>query len=414
MLISHAQLGEIDSIIAKHADVGRAGVMLVHLRGIRQLVALLGFEAGSALMDATAARLTEVLRPLDRIWRIGPDEFLIVLPGLLGSNHGILAARKVLREFETPLSVQDRPMTPLLSLALAVATDSDQNREQLIRRAMSALDHALEANSRFVLASEAPADLWLQDDLRDALANNELSVEFQPIFRIANRQVVTVEALARWRSPRHGVISPSRFIALAEQAGLAPELTRWSINAVLREYAPLRRQRPDLRCALNLSPKVFSLSGVEEQILAALKIWDIPATALTLEVTETAVMDDPELSSATLRNLRDHGVRVAIDDFGQGYSSFTYLKHFPATELKIDQSFVTPMAIDHRAHQLVRSMVGIAHHLGMEAVAEGVEDAATLEQLADLGCDLAQGYHLGRPCDASTILAELDSAEASF
>jgi EAL domain-containing protein (putative c-di-GMP-specific phosphodiesterase class I) len=115
-----------------------------------------------------------------------------------------------------------------------------------------------------------------------------------------------------------------------------------------------------------------------------------------------------------LRNLRDHGVRVAIDDFGQGYSSFTYLKHFPATELKIDQSFVTPMAIDHRAHQLVRSMVGIAHHLGMEAVAEGVEDAATLEQLADLGCDLAQGYHLGRPCDASTILAELDSAEASF
>jgi EAL domain-containing protein (putative c-di-GMP-specific phosphodiesterase class I)/GGDEF domain-containing protein len=413
MLISRGQLGAIDAAIAEHAGVGRVGVLLVHLRGIRQLVALLGFEAGTALMDATAARLTEVLRPLDRIWRTGPDEFLIVLPGLLGSNHGILAARKVLREFESPLSVQDRPMTPLLSLALAVATDSDQNREQVIRRAMSALDHALVSNSRFVLASEAPADLWLQDDLRDALVNNELSVEFQPIFRIANRQVVTVEALARWRSPRHGLISPNRFIALAEQAGLAPELTRWSINAVLREYAPLRRRRPDLRCALNLSPKVFSLSGVEEQILAALKIWDIPATALTLEVTETAVMDDPELSSATLRNLRDRGVRVAIDDFGQGYSSFTYLKHFPATELKIDQSFVTPMAIDHRAHQLVRSMIGIAHHLGMEAVAEGVEDAATLEQLAALGCDLAQGYHLGRPADAIAILAELDSAEAS-
>ena len=298
-------------------------------------------------------------------------------------------------------------MTPLLSLALAVATDADHCLEHVIRRAMTALDRALETNNRFALASEANADLWLQDDLRDALINNELSVQFQPVFDIRSRHIVGVEALARWHSPHHGAIAPGRFIALAEQAGLAPELTRWSINAVLREYVPLRRLRPDLRCAVNLSPKVFSHSGVEEQILAALKIWDIPPTSLTLEVTETAVMDDPEFSSATLRNLRDHGIRVAIDDFGQGYSSFSYLKHFPATELKIDQSFVTPMAIDDRAHQLVRSMVGIAHHLGMEAVAEGVEDAATLAQLKEMGCDLAQGYHLARPMDPAELLGHL-------
>lgn len=408
MLISRGQIGEIEAVISDHAESGHAGLLLVHLRGIRQLVALLGFDAGNALMEATAARLAEVLRPIDRIWRNGPDEFLILLPGLLSNNHGILAARKVLREFESPLTVQNRPMTPLLTLALAIGTESDRNLEQLIRRAMSALDRALDSNSRFTLANDANADLWLQDDLRDALVNNELNVEFQPVVALASRHVVAVEALARWNSPRHGVISPSRFIALAEQAGLAPELTRWSINAVLREYAPLRRPRPDLRCAINLSPKVFSLSGVEEQIMAALRIWDIPPTALTLEVTETAVMDDPEVSSATLRHLRDRGVRVAIDDFGQGYSSFTYLKHFPATELKIDQSFVTPMAIDLRAHQLVRSMIGIAHHLGMEAVAEGVEDAVTLEQLADMGCDLVQGYHLGRPAPASTIMMLLE------
>jgi EAL domain-containing protein (putative c-di-GMP-specific phosphodiesterase class I) len=368
------------------------------------LIALLGFEAANALMDATTARLREVLRPIDRVWRSGPDEFLVVLPELLSRNHGILAARKVLREFEAPLSVQNRPMTPLLTLALAIGTESDRSLEPLTRRAMSALDRALATNNRFALASEVNADLWLQDDLRDALANNELHVEFQPVVVVASGNIDSVEALARWNSPRHGAISPSRFIALAEQAGLAPELTRWSINAVLREYVPLRRLRPELRCAVNLSPKVFSLSGVEEQILAALKIWNIPATALTLEVTETAVMDDPELSSATLRNLRDRGIRVAIDDFGQGYSSFTYLKHFPATELKIDQSFVTPMAIDPRAHQLVRSMIGIAHHLGMQAVAEGVEDAETLEQLAAMGCDLAQGYHLGRPAPARAIM----------
>jgi EAL domain-containing protein (putative c-di-GMP-specific phosphodiesterase class I)/GGDEF domain-containing protein len=404
MLIGAELFGEINASVAQLHGATRTGVLLVHLRGIRQLIALLGFDAATALMNATTERLQDLLRPQDRIWRTGPDEFLILLPELLSRNHGILAARKVLREFESPLSVQDRPMTPLLTLALAVADDSDARLEQLIRRAMSALDRALESNNRFMLADEANADMWLQDDLRDALMNNELNVQFQPVVAIDSRRIVAVEALARWNSPRHGVIAPSRFIALAEQAGLAPDLTRWSINAVLREYAPLRRKRPELRCAINLSPKAFSLSGIEEQILAALKIWDIPATALTLEVTETAVMDDPELSSATLRNLRDGGVRVAIDDFGQGYSSFTYLKHFPATELKIDQSFVTPMAVDHRAHQLVRSMIGIAHHLGMEAVAEGVEDELTLEQLAAMGCDLAQGYHLGRPASASAII----------
>ena len=176
---------------------------------------------------------------------------------------------------------------------------------------------------------------------------------------------------------------------------------------MLREYAPLRRRAPALRCAINLSPKVFSHFGFEDQIKSALAIWDIPPTSLILEVTETAVMEDPELSSAALRELRADGVRVAIDDFGQGYSSFSYLKHFPATELKIDQSFVTPMVRDARAAQLVRSIVDLAHHLDMEAVGEGVEDAETAAALTALGCDLAQGYHLGRPVSATELVGLL-------
>lgn len=408
MLIDHDLLGEIEARIAVQRECGPFGLLLVHLRGIRQLTAMLGFEAGAALVRAAQLRLVEALRPIDQIWRCAPDEFLVLLPQLLSANHGLLAARKVLREFESPLAIQDRPMLPLLTLALALGSDQDMaSPQQLIRRAMSALEHALLTNNRLALANEVHADLWLQDDLRDALVNNELSIQFQPLVDIRSRRVIAVEALARWRSPRHGVIAPSRFVALAEQAGLAPELTRWSINAVMREYAPLRRQLPWLRCAINLSSKVFSQSGIEDQISAALAIWDIPPEALTLEVTETAVMDDPELCSATLRHLRDTGVRVAIDDFGQGYSSFTYLKHFPATELKIDQSFVSPMAHDPRARQLVRSMIGIAHHLDMEAVAEGVEDAVTLEYLAEMGCDIAQGYHLGRPMDVPELLQRL-------
>lgn len=408
MLIERELLRRIETRIASLHGSGPFGLALVHLRGIRQLTALLGFDAADVLLRTVELRLVEVLRPIDQVWRSGPDEFLVLLPQLLSPNHGELAARKLLREFESPLSVQDRPMVPLLSVALALGSDADcESPQHLIRRAMSALEHALMNNNRLALADAAHADLWLQDDLRDALVNNELGLQFQPLVDIRSRRVIAVEALARWRSARHGVIAPSRFIALAEQAGLAPELTRWSIHAVLREYAPLRRELPLLRCAINLSSKVFSQSGIEDQIRGALAIWDIPAPALTLEVTETAVMDDPELCSAALRNLRASGMRVAIDDFGQGYSSFTYLKHFPATELKIDQSFVTPMAHDPRARQLVRSMIGIAHHLEMEAVAEGVEDAGTLEYLAEMGCDIAQGYHLGRPMDVPQLLERL-------
>lgn len=407
MLIAREQMAAIDDCLADAARESASGLMLVHLRGFRQLAALLGGEAAGAVSDTVGARLRLLLRPVDQVLRVAVDEFLLVLPGLLSENHGVLAARKVLREFETPLLVGGQPMTPLLTLALAVDDARPARADALWRRALVALEGAIDQNRRFALAEHRSDDLWLQDDLREALVHNELKVMFQPVYRLSDRSVVAVEGLARWHSQRHGVIAPNRFIALAEQAGLAPELTRWSVHTVLREYAPLRRCAPALRCAINLSPKVFSHSGFEEQISSALSVWDIPASSLTLEVTETAVMEDPDLSAVSLRNLREAGVRIAIDDFGQGYSSFSYLKHFPAIELKIDQSFVMPIARDPRARQLAHAMVDLAHHLGMEAVGEGVEDEQTAAVLAEIGCDLAQGFHLARPMPAAELMALL-------
>jgi EAL domain-containing protein (putative c-di-GMP-specific phosphodiesterase class I) len=173
----------------------------------------------------------------------------------------------------------------------------------------------------------------------------------------------------------------------------------------MREFGQLRKAYPGLRCSVNLSTRVFGLSGLEEQIMGALSLWNVPPDSVVLEVTETAVMEDPELSGTMLRNLRKQGLHVALDDFGQGFSSFGYLKHFPASELKIDQSYVAPIPRDPRSRQIVRAMVGLAHELQMRAVAEGVEDAATLAALADFGCDLAQGFHIGRPQPAEAWLA---------
>ncbi|MCE3001533.1 MAG: EAL domain-containing protein [Xanthomonadaceae bacterium] len=247
----------------------------------------------------------------------------------------------------------------------------------------------------------------LLDDLRTALVGNDLSLEFQPIVTLADRRVVAVESLARWTCPRRGSVAPHRFVPIAEQAGLAAELTRWTLHATLREFSELNALDPGLRCAINLSPRAFGEAGLVEQVVAALQIWGIPAQRVVLEVTETAVMEDPETSARALHALRDAGLGIAIDDFGKGYSSFSYLRHFPATVLKIDQSFVTAITLDDRARRLVSSMIGLAHGLGIEATCEGVEDEQTVHCLLDLGCDQAQGFHLGRPMKRADLSPRL-------
>ena len=205
----------------------------------------------------------------------------------------------------------------------------------------------------------------------------------------------------------HGAISPTDFVLLAEQTGLIESLTRWSVNTTLRHAAAARARGQRLRFAINLSPRVFHEPGLVEQFRNAVAIWDVPATDIVLEVTESSVMEDPSLSAIVLGQLRDHGFGISIDDFGIGYSSFAYLKRFPATELKIDQEFVLDIGGNARSARLVHSMIDLAHHLDLVAVAEGVEDEATLARLRDMGCDLAQGFLFGRPQPAAEFLSLL-------
>jgi EAL domain-containing protein (putative c-di-GMP-specific phosphodiesterase class I)/GGDEF domain-containing protein len=382
------------------------GLILIHVRRIPQFAGLIGVDASRRLAQAARERAASLLRAGDQLVPFGDADFALILPRLYSPNHALLAARKILREFESPLRLDQDAYTPLVGAALATSPEHGETAEILLRRALIAYDQVQSGHQRVVVATPPGLEFWLVDDLREALAHNDLSIEFQPIVELASGRIVAAEALSRWVSARAGPVRPSQFVALAEQAGLASELTRWSINAALREFGRLRKAYPGLRCAVNLSTRVFGLSGLEEQIRGALALWDVPPSAVVLEVTETAVMEDPELSGTVLRNLRNHGLHVALDDFGQGFSSFGYLKHFPASELKIDQSYVTPIPRDPRSRQIVRAMVGLAHELEMRAVAEGVEDAATLSALADFGCDLAQGFHIGRPQTVEAWLAQ--------
>lgn len=373
------------------------GMIHVHVRRIRQIAVALGHAQAAALPDAVATRLRDALRGSDHIYRIGSQDFMVLLPQLLSPGHAELAAQRLLREFERPLQVGDHLIMAVVALGLAWSPEHAGDADALARRATAAVDDAIARSTRLHLARGAGEDALLLEDLRAAIRGNELSLVFQPIVALRDRRIAALEALARWHCPRRGDVSPDRFVPLAEQGGLAADLTRWSLYAALREHADVLRSAPAVRCAINLSPRVFAEAGLVEQIVAALSIWGVPAASVVIEVTETAVIEDPEVSARTLSALRDVGLGVAIDDFGRGYSSFSYLRQFPATELKIDQSFTRDVVRDDRTRRLVGAMVTLAKGLGIETVCEGVEDDATLQVLVDLGCDNVQGYLLSRP-----------------
>ena len=384
------------------------GLMHVHVRRLRQTAVALGHAVAARVPAAAEQRLRGALRSSDQVFRVGEQDFMVLLPQLLSPGHAELAAQRLLREFERPLDVDGRALMAVIAIGLAWAPEHAGDGDALARRATAAVDEALARSSRLQLASGTGEDALLLDDLRCAIVGNELSLEFQPIVALADRRVVAIEALARWSCARRGSVAPQRFVPVAEQGGLAAELTRWSLHAGLREHAELLRHGSGMRCAINLSSRVFAEAGLVEQVVAALSIWGVQPEQVVLEVTETAVIEDPECSARALHALRDAGLGIAIDDFGKGYSSFSYLRQFPATELKIDQSFVSAVATDDRARRLVGSMIGLAHGLGILATCEGVEDEATARCLLELGCDHAQGFHLGRPMPRAELLRLLD------
>jgi len=273
-----------------------------------------------------------------------------------------------------------------------------------------ALDDALHRGDQYAFYQPQDAQIEIvHEELRDAIETNRLRAYFQPVWDLQNHRVAGVESLARWTSERHGKVSPANFVLFAEQSDLILALTRWSINATLRHAAPLRGEQA-LTFAINFSPRVFSKPGIVEQLMDALDIWGIAPTSVIAEVTETALVNDLELSLRVLGRLRDRGVGIAIDDFGTGYASIAYLRKFPATELKIDQSLIADVSGDVQTAKLVRAIVNMSHHMDLTVVAEGVEDQATQDLLVDMGCDYGQGYHLGRPEPAADFVTRFKSA----
>ncbi len=384
-------------------------LLIMDLDRFKEVNDSLGHHWGDMLLQQAAARLRESLRESDTVARLGGDEFAVILPGIDDRDLVERMARKLLEALDRPFVIEGRILRIGASVGAAVSPVHGEDVSTLIRHADGAMYAAKRGGSGFALYSEGADEalamrLALASELPAALEAGELELHFQPKAEVATGLPVGVEALVRWRHPELGLLPPDRFVPLAEETGQIRMLGRWVLERAVDECARWRALGHDLPVAVNLSGRDLHDWELPDFIGRLLTKNGVPASLLELEITETAIMTDPEAARELLERIVEMGVSVAIDDFGIGYSSLAQLNKLPVKQLKIDKSFVREMASDGGSAVIVRSTCDLGHNLGLVVVGEGVEDAETWELLRRHGCDLAQGYLLSPPITAEDLL----------
>jgi diguanylate cyclase (GGDEF)-like protein len=379
--------------------------MLMDLNGFKEINDTMGHHIGDAVLREVAARLRARISEHGIVARLGGDEFGFVLPDLADVEQVGDMSRTILGELERPVMVDGIALEMRASLGVTVAPEHGEEHTILLRRADIAM-YAAKSSGGGMEVYDPSGDrhstrrLILANELRAAPRTDAIEVWYQPVADLATGQVLGCEALMRWNHSLHGSIPPDEFIPLAEQSGVIGELTWWMLDAAIRQVREWHDQGLDLGVSVNVTARTLLEADLLDRLAQLLAVMGVEPRWLTLELTESSIMADPDRSSRVLAALGDLGVRVAIDDFGTGYSSLTRLKQLPIHVVKIDKSFVMSMCVDEGDGAIVRSTIELARNLGHVVVAEGVEDQATWDQLALLGCDWAQGFHLARPMRA--------------
>jgi diguanylate cyclase (GGDEF)-like protein len=386
-----------------------AVVAIVDLDRFKEVNDTLGHQYGDHLLTELARRLSAHLRGRDRVARLGGDEFGIVLRD---STDPETALRRIRDVIESEVHVDGLPLTLNSSIGYVLAPEDGVDPDLLLQRADVAMYLAKSGHTGVVRYDPAldhydTANLSLLGEMRRAMRENELRLHYQPKVRLADGCVDAVEALVRWQHPTLGLLPPDRFVPLVEQTDLIDDLTEWVLGRALQDLRLVRDRFGDLTMSINVSARNLARVDFADRVAAALRAHGVPAEKLVVEITETALLADPDRAALVLLELRRLGVRVSLDDFGVGQTSLAHLATLPVDELKIDRGFVLDMTDDATHAAIVRSIVHLAHSLSLTVVAEGVETTAAATALADLGCDLAQGYLFSRPVTLEVLSQQL-------
>ncbi len=384
-------------------------IMLLDLDRLGEINDTLGHEVGDAVLREVADRLSAIREENWFISHPGGGEFVVLLLSA-GSNQAMAAVRKVQRIFKDPVEINKVKIDIGVSIGVVSFPSHGRDTSLLMRRADVAMRQAKQRKSGFaVYKSErdpySVKRLKLVGDLRRAISAGELTLHYQPQIDISKRDVVGVEALVRWQHPQQGLLPPMEFIPLAEQTGLIRPLTVWAIDQALQQASIWGLQGHNITVSVNLSVHNLLDKDLTGQVARLLKKWKVPPHRLVLEITESNLMLEPEIALATLEKLQEMDVALSVDDFGTGYSSLAYLKTLPVSELKIDRSFVREMMQGESDAKIVHLIANLSHNLGLTVVAEGVEDEATWDKIAELGCDVVQGYYICKPLSAKEFSA---------
>ena len=394
-------------LYADRHDVG-VTVLLIDLDRFKEVNDTLGHHRGDEVLAQIGRRLTGRLRSGDTVARLGGDEFAVLLPDVQTADHARTIAAEIAELIAQPIPVDGFELDIRGSIGVAISPFHGTDADQLLQHADVAMYIAKATHSEIEVYDRAldhysQERLELAAELREAIDDGQLVLHYQPKVDAATRRVTGVEALIRWDHPQRGRLAPAAFIPVIENTELINPLTDFVLATATAQAAEWRQRGWDIPIAVNLSARSVADLSLPGRITRLLTAHGLPASSLELELTESAVLHNPDRAVTVLTQLRELGVRLSIDDFGTGYASVAYLTQLPIDAVKIDQQFIQPMLTDGKAASIVRFTLDLARTLQLEVVAEGVEDEETARRLADMGCDLLQGFAICRPAAAGEL-----------
>ncbi|MBI2214858.1 MAG: EAL domain-containing protein [Acidobacteria bacterium] len=385
-----------------------AAIVMIDFDHFKDVNDTYGYAVGDAILREAGIRISGSVRATDTVARVGGDEFAVLLPAVGNRDVAERIARKVLTAFEQPVDVDGHKFDIAVSIGIALFPAHGSDGDALRRRADIAMYVAKEAQAGYAVYSETSdrhrsGYLAVAHELRRAIDGGELLLHYQPKAHLRSGLVTRVEALVRWHHPERGMVPPMQFIPLAERTGLVKPMTTKILDIAMAQCRAWQAEGTPISIAVNLSTRTLQESFLPELIESLLDRWKVEPQFLKLEITESSMMSEPDRVISMLEKVHAMGVHLSLDDFGTGFSSLAYLRRLPVDEIKIDKSFVKEMTRNASDAEIVRATIDLAHNLGRQVVAEGIEDADTWAMLRELGCDLGQGYFLSKPLPSAEL-----------